>query len=333
MKAIDTYAGILRSAVATAGNDHRLGANEAPPAILSIFLGEQLTDIIDQIEKGGATSSKEGGFLEVGVSSLPTLPKDVTDRNRTSPFAFTGNKFEFRAVGSNQNCSGPNIVLNTIVAEALENICTELEADQAKGKDFNASLQAVLQKIVKKHKRILFNGDNYTEEWHKEAEKRGLPNLKTTPEALEEQNTDLAKKLFAKHKVLSNVELASRYEIYKETYEKTIKFETGVALEMVKTLIIPAAVRYQNELAATVTGLKANQAGSDNLSGLLGKLSGLTEKALTSVASLDKAAQGHDAGKMIEGSKDLRVIVDSLEEIVPAEYWPLPSYAEMMFIM
>ena len=144
MKAIDTYAGVLRSAVATAGNDHRLGANEAPPAILSIFLGEQLTDIIDQIEKGGATSSKEGGFLEVGVSSLPTLAKDVTDRNRTSPFAFTGNKFEFRAVGSNQNCSGPNIVLNTIVAEALENICTELEAAVAKGKDFNESLQAIL---------------------------------------------------------------------------------------------------------------------------------------------------------------------------------------------
>ena len=333
MKAIDTYAGVLRSAVASAGNDHRLGANEAPPAILSIFLGEQLTDIIDQIEKGGATSSKEGGFLEVGVSSLPKLAKDVTDRNRTSPFAFTGNKFEFRAVGSNQNCSGPNIVLNTIVAEALENICTELEAAVAKGKNFNESLQTILQKIVKKHKRILFNGDNYTEEWHKEAEKRGLPNLKTTPEALEEMVTEEAVKIFVKHKVLSKTEVESRYEIYKEQYEKTVKIEAGVALEMAKTLIIPAVVRYQNELSETVSGLKENSVKSINVSALLARVSELSEKALDAVAELDAAAGGHEPSKMLDGMKTLRAVVDSLEEIMPVEFWPLPSYTEMMFIM
>ncbi|MGD2278874.1 MAG: glutamine synthetase III, partial [Candidatus Omnitrophota bacterium] len=185
MKAVDTNAGMLRASVATAGNDHRLGANEAPPAILSIFLGDQLTDIFEQIEKGGAKSSKGGGTIEIGITSLPPLPRDVTDRNRTSPFAFTGNKFEFRMVGSNQSCAGSNIVLNTIVADAIDDICTKLESDATAGKDFNESLQAVLQDIVKKHKRILFNGDNYTDEWHKEAKKRGLPDLKTTPEALE----------------------------------------------------------------------------------------------------------------------------------------------------
>jgi len=333
MKAIDTYAGVLRSAVATAGNDHRLGANEAPPAILSIFLGEQLTDIIAQIEKGGATSSKEGGFLEVGVSSLPTLPKDVTDRNRTSPFAFTGNKFEFRAVGSHQNCSGPNIVLNTIVAEALENVCTELEGAVAKGKDFNEALQAILLKIVKKHKRILYNGDNYTEEWHKEAEKRGLPNLKSTPEALEEMVTESAIKLFEKHNVLSKTEVLSRYEIYKEMYEKTVKIEAGVALEMSKTLIVPAALRYQNELAATISGLKANGVNNDKVSALLVKVSGLNEKTIDAITELDKAANGHEPANMLSGMTELRAVVDSLEEVMPTEYWPLPSYTEMMFIM
>ena len=332
MKAIDTYAGLLRSVVATAGNDHRLGANEAPPAILSIFLGEQLTDIIEQIEKGGAKSSKEGGFLEMGVTSLPKLAKDVTDRNRTSPFAFTGNKFEFRAVGSNQNCSGPNIVLNTIVAEALENICTELEEAVAKGKDFNVSLQAVLQKIVKKHKRILFNGDNYTEEWHAEAEKRGLPNLKNTPEALKEQATESAQKLFAKHKVLSETELESRYEIYKEQYEKTITIEAGVALEMARTLIIPAAIKYQNELAATVSGLKANSVDCGKVGALLSRVSSLTEDGLEAITKLEAANTGHNPGKTLESMLELRKIADSLEEIMPIEFWPLPTYTEMMFL-
>ena len=333
MKAIDTNAGMLRGAVATAGNDHRLGANEAPPAILSIFLGEQLTDIIDQIEKGGAKSSKEGGTLEVGVTSLPKLARDVTDRNRTSPFAFTGNKFEFRAVGSNQNCAGPNIVLNTIVAEALDEICTDLEAAVKSGKDFNESLQGLLQKIVKKHKRILFNGDNYTEEWHKEAEKRGLLNLKTTPDALEETITPAVIKLFEKHSVLSKTELESRYEIYKEQYEKTIKIESGVALEMAKTLISPAVVRYQKELAGALSKLKKLEAPASKTSEHLSKISGLSEDLFGAIAKLDEVAGGHSMEKIIDAMKQLRAVVDSLEEIMPRDTWPLPTYAEMMFLM
>src|SRR3989339_992268 len=333
MKAIDTYAGLLRAGVASAGNDHRLGANEAPPAILSIFLGEQLTDIIDQIEKGGAKSSKEGGTLEVGVTSLPKLARDVTDRNRTSPFAFTGNKFEFRAVGSNQNCAGPNIILNTIVAEALDDICTRLEAAVKSGKDFNESLQEIMQGIVKKHKRILFNGDNYSLEWHKEAEKRGLPNLKTTPEALKETITDAAVALFEKHKVLSKTELMSRYEIYIEQYEKTIKIEAAIALDMAKTMIIPSAVKYQSELASTIGTVKAAGQNVEALSVLLKKLVTVSDAAMDAIAKLEDAQAGHSMTNILDSMKELRTSVDSLEEIIPREYWPLPTYAEMMFIM
>src|SRR3989339_544127 len=333
MKAIDTNAAMLRGTVASAGNDHRLGANEAPPAILSIFLGEQLADIIEQIEKGGAKSSKEGKDVEIGVTALPRLSRDVTDRNRTSPFAFTRNKFEFRAVGSNQNCAGPNIILNTIVAEALDDICTRLEAAVKSGKDFNESLQEIMQGIVKKHKRILFNGDNYSLEWHKEAEKRGLPNLKTTPEALKETITDAAVALFEKHKVLSKTELMSRYEIYIEQYEKTIKIEAAIALDMAKTMIIPAAVKYQSELASTIGTVKAAGQNVEALSVLLKKLVTVSDAAMDAIAKLEDAQAGHSMTNILDSMKELRTSVDSLEEIIPREYWPLPTYAEMMFIM
>ncbi|MCX5778836.1 MAG: glutamine synthetase III [Elusimicrobia bacterium] len=332
MKAIDTNAGLLRASVATAGNDHRLGANEAPPAIISIFLGDQLADIIEQIEKGGATSSKGKGVLEVGVSSLPQLAKDVTDRNRTSPFAFTGNKFEFRAVGSNQNCAGPNIMLNTIVTDAIADICTDLEAAVKAGKKFNVALQGVLQKLVKKHKRVIYNGDNYTEEWHAEAAKRGLPNLKTTPEALAETIKEPAIALLGKHKVLSRTEIMSRYEIYKEQYEKIVKFETGVALDMAKTLLIPAAIRYQNDLSQTVASLKdaGRQAGQTGV--MLEKVSTLIDQAFTTAKKLEVVYEGHSLSSMLAGMVELRVVIDSLEEVVPRDLWPLPTYAEMLFI-
>jgi glutamine synthetase len=333
MKAIDTNAGLLRAAVASAGNDHRLGANEAPPAILSIFLGEQLTDIMDQIEKGGAKTSKEGSILELGVTSLPRFNRDTTDRNRTSPFAFTGNKFEFRAVGSSQSCAGPNVFLNTMVADAMDEMNTKLEADVKAGKDFNASLQKLLQDIVKKHKRILFNGDNYTEEWHQEAERRGLPNLKTTPDSIQETITDRAIALFEKHKVFSKTELLSRYEIYKEQYEKTLKFEAGVALVMAKTMIIPAALKYQDELALTVTNLKNAGQACANADGLLKKVCALTEGALATVKALDAANAGSSTEKILDGMQKLRADVDALEEILPRELWPLPTYAEMLFVM
>jgi glutamine synthetase len=329
MKAVDTHADILRATVATAGNDHRLGANEAPPAIISIFLGDQLTDIIEQIEKGGAKSSKNGGHINLGVDTLPALPRGNTDRNRTSPFAFTGNKFEFRAVGSNQSCAGSNVAINTIVAEALDEICTKLEADVKAGKKFNDALQALLANIIKKHKRILFNGDNYTEAWTKEAAKRGLPNVKKTPESLKALNTPKAKKLFVKYGVLSEKELHSRFEIYNETYEKIIEIEAGVTLNMAKTMILPAAMTAQAELAASikaigtggvVTGAKAQ----------LKAMCAETDKLYKAVAALEKA---HGAEKLIAAMGKVRASADALETMVPDDIWPLPTYAEMLFMM
>lgn len=329
IKAVDTHADILRATVATAGNDHRLGANEAPPAIISIFLGDQLTDIIEQIEKGGARSSKTGGHIHLGVDTLPALPRGNTDRNRTSPFAFTGNKFEFRAVGSNQSCAGSNVALNTIVTEALDEICTKLEADMKAGKDFNESLQKLLAGIIKKHKRILFNGDNYTEAWAKEAARRGLPNVKKTPEALKALNTDKAKKLFSKYGVLTGKELHSRFDIYNETYEKTIEIEAGVALTMAKTMILPAAMTAQSELAAAIKTIASGGA----VAGAKAELKAMcaeTDKLYKAVAALEKA---HGAGKLISAMTKVRASVDALEKMVPDDIWPVPTYAEMLFMM
>jgi len=331
MKAVDTYAGVLRSSVASAGNDHRLGANEAPPAILSIFLGDQLQDVIEQIEQGGAKSSKQQDVIEIGVTSLPPLPRDVTDRNRTSPFAFTGNKFEFRAVGSNQNCAGANVALNTIVADALNDICTQLEKDVAEGKDFNEALQVILQEIVKKHKRILFNGDNYTDEWHAEAKKRGLPNLKTTPEALKVMEEESTADLFERNGVLKKGELESRYEIYKEQYEKTILIEAECALTMAKTMIIPAVIDYQSSLAGSIDEVKGCGIASKESLKLLKKICALSESALSGIEELEKSISGGSSENIITAMNKLRESVDGLEGLVPEDIWPLPSYADMMF--
>jgi glutamine synthetase len=328
MKAVDTHADILRATVATAGNDHRLGANEAPPAIISVFLGDQLTDIIDQIEKGGAKSSKNGGQISLGVDTLPALPRGNTDRNRTSPFAFTGNKFEFRAVGSNQSCAGSNVALNTIVAEALDEICTKLEADVKSGRDFNESLQKILAGIIEKHKRILYNGDNYTEEWAKEAEKRGLPNVKKTPDALKAFNTEKAKKLFSKYGVLSEKELHSRFEIYNEIYVKTIEIEAGVTLTMAKTMFIPSAVRAQAELAGAIKAVSGS--AMTGAAASLESISSETEKLYKAVSALEKA---HGADKLIDAMGKVRTSVDALEKMVPKDIWPVPVYAEMLFMM
>ncbi|MBF0216793.1 MAG: glutamine synthetase III [Candidatus Omnitrophica bacterium] len=337
IKAVDTNAALLRASVASAGNDHRLGANEAPPAIISIFLGEQLTEIMDQIEKGGAKSSKKGGVLELGVSSLPKLPKDVTDRNRTSPFAFTGNKFEFRAVGSSQSCAGSNVVINTIVADALDEICDELERVRKSGKDFNKGLQSLLQGIIKKHKRILFNGDNYTDEWKNEAKKRGLPNLLKTPEAIDAiEHDERIFKMFQKHGVLSKEEYHSRNEVYKETYEKTVIMEANCALTMARTLVIPAAVQYETMLAekiSMVTGVSKKISQSSAI-GLLSDVSSLTEKAISTADSLEKAIlNGAHAKDLLQDMTELRKAADSLEGLLPDELWPLPTYAEMMFML
>ncbi|HNX91015.1 MAG TPA: glutamine synthetase type III, partial [Candidatus Omnitrophota bacterium] len=337
IKAVDTYASMLRATVASAGNDHRLGANEAPPAIISIFLGEQLTDIIEQIEKGGAKSSKKGGFLEIGASSLPKLPKDVTDRNRTSPFAFTGNKFEFRAVGSNQSCSGANIVLNTIVAEVLDEICTELEAAVKAKKNFNKTLQSLLQDIIKKHKRILFNGDNYTDEWKKEAKKRGLPNLLTTPEAIAaiEHDADIAK-MFVKHKVLSREEFKSRNEVYKEAYERTVHIEANCALTMAKTMIMPVAMEYQKHLAENINVVGAVCKSEDVkcTKEILNSLNSYISDGWNAIQRMEKAIENdRPCSDILAMMGELRTAVDALEGLLPDDMWPLPSYVEMLFMM
>src|SRR4051812_11991748 len=257
IRAVDKHAALLRVAVASAGNDHRLGANEAPPAIISIFLGDQLNDIIDQLEKGSPSSSKQGGFMELGTSVLPKLPRDAGDRNRTSPFAFTGNKFEFRAVSSGQSIAGPNTVLNTIVADSLDYISSKLEADTKAGKDFNKSLQSILSEIVKQHKRVIFNGDGYSEAWHAEAEKRGLPNFKSTTDSVPSLISKESIELFGKYKVLNERELHSRYEIYLKNYKKTVNIEAQLTASMAKTMLLPAAIRYQGEVAHSVAAAKA----------------------------------------------------------------------------
>jgi len=334
IKAVDTYAQLLRVSIASAGNDHRLGSHEAPPAIISIFLGDQLNDVIDQVEKGGAKSSKSGGVLEIGVDSLPTLPRDATDRNRTSPFAFTGSKFEFRAVGSNMSLAGPNIVLNTIVAEALDEICGKLESAKKAKKDFNASVHKVLQEIIKKHKRVIFNGDNYTPDWVKEAAKRGLPNLKTTPEALETLKKPEVTKVFEKHGVLTKKELMSRYEVYKEAYDTTIDYEAKLAADMAKTMILPAVMNYQEELADMIRSVEGiNKTKSTATRKLLKQVTKEAEDALNKVDALETAIGKGAALKTKAAMVSLRGTIDTLEGLVPADIWPLPSYAEMLFIL
>jgi glutamine synthetase len=333
MKAVDTHAALLRSTVATANNDHRLGANEAPPAILSIFLGEQLKDVIDQLEKGSPKASKKGGTIQVGVSSLPQFPRDATDRNRTSPIAFTGNKFEFRAVGASQSCAGANVVLNTIMAESLDEICTTLEKSATDRKDFNTALQALLQGIVRKHKRILFDGDNYTAEWRAEAARRGLPNLMKTPDALKAIVDPRSIALFTKYNVLSERELKSRYEVYAHAYHLTVTVEANCALTIAKTMIAPAVLDYQRDLAETIKAVKGIGGGA--MPGAKAALVGLTKQSeamYAAIAKLEKAVDKHAPLAMLEAMLVLRRAVDALEGITPEDRWPLASYAQMMFM-
>ncbi|MFH0754622.1 MAG: glutamine synthetase III [Candidatus Omnitrophota bacterium] len=332
IKAVDTHADLLRATVASPGNDHRLGANEAPPAIISIFLGDQLSDICEQIEQGGAKTAKSGGTIAIGVDVIPTLPRDATDRNRTSPFAFTGNKFEFRALGSNMNPAASNVVLNTIVAEAMDEMCTQLEADAKDKKDFNKSLQAVLQAIIKKHKRVLFNGDNYTEEWHKEAEKRGLPNSKTTPEALKAYESEKAIKLFEKYAVLSKKELLSRYDIYMHNYKSVLSYEAECARTIASTQILPAGLQFQMLLAEGVKSLEAVGVSSRAAKASLLEVSALVDDLSAAIKSLDAALDAHNTDKMKTSMLDARQAADALEGLVPADMWPLPTYAEMLFL-
>ncbi len=343
IRAVFKYPELLRLSVASAANDHRLGANEAPPAIISIFLGDQLQDIMEQLEKGPPTSTKKGGHMEIGVSVLPKLPKDAGDRNRTSPFAFTGNKFEFRAVGSSQSIAGPNTVLNTIVAESLDFIATHMETAAKAGKDFNKSLQELLQSILHECKPVLFNGDGYSEEWHKEAAKRGLPNLRTTIEALPVVTDKKSVDLFTKYKVYSARELESRFNILCEAYVKTVNIEGKVLSMMVKTMVVPAVLRYQGELAQSLAAVKAAGADASVQADLVKEISTSATALTKALAKLDHALEHSGSGEVYDHAKHMQKDVlsamlevrkhsDHLETIVADDHWPLPTYREMLFI-
>jgi len=344
LRAVNKWQGLLRMSIASAGNDHRLGANEAPPAIISIFLGDQLTDIFQQIEKGGAKSTRDGGLLDTGVSVLPKLPRDAGDRNRTSPFAFTGNKFEFRAVSAGQSIAFPNIALNLAVTESLDYIATQLEAaTKGKGrKSIDQAALALLPKIVKDNKRIIFNGNNYSDEWRKEAAKRGLLNLTNAVDALPEVLKPETVKIFEKYKVLNKRELNARNEINLEQYSKTLNVEAQVMVLMANRYILPAAVQYQTALAQSVAAVKAAGGTSrepkkllDGYSKLIDqfrvasdKLAGLLEHE---APTADKHGK-YMRDKVIPAMDVLRDVGDAIELLTPHETWPLPTYREMLFL-
>ncbi|RJP61828.1 MAG: glutamine synthetase type III [Candidatus Auribacter fodinae] len=340
IRAVDKYSKLLRASVANSGNEHRLGANEAPPAIVSIFLGTQLTDIIEQLAKGNATSSKQGGELKLGVSSLPPLPKDCTDRNRTSPFAFTGNKFEFRMVGSSQSTGGPMFVLNTIVADVLAEVADELE----KAKDVKVTAQKMLSRIATEHSRIIFNGDNYTDEWVKEAQKRKLPNIPDTIGSLETVMVKEHIDVFERQEVLTKAELGARTEILIETYVRQKNIEALTMLNIAKRQILPAAIEYSMILANTVESISAVEVCADAQKDMLKTVSCLIGSANEAVKKLEagvkKAADIHEVLEKAECFRDtaipamneLRKSCDALELNVKADLWPLPTYAEMLFL-
>ncbi|WP_283617028.1 glutamine synthetase III [Mycolicibacterium poriferae] len=342
IRAVHKFGGLLRVSVASATNDHRLGANEAPPAIISIFLGAQLADVFEQIAKGAATSSKGKGVMHIGVDTLPTLPTDPGDRNRTSPFAFTGNRFEFRAPGSGQTVAVPMIILNTIMADSFDYMATVLEKAVGEGEDFDVAVQKLLTEIITEHGAVVFNGDGYSDNWQTEAAARGLPNLKTTLDAVPELIKPEAVEVFEKYGVFSERELHSRYEVRLEQYALTIGVEAKLALELGTTVILPAAVRYQTELAQNVATLKAAGVDADTtmleavsapiaeLTAALGTLkAALSEHAGES--ALDEATHAQNA--LLPAMDAVRAAADKLETVVADDLWPLPTYQEMLYIL
>ena len=343
IRAVDLHSDLLRACIAGAGNDHRLGGNEAPPAIISIFLGTTLSDILDQLEKGELKTSKKGGSLNLGAYTLPQIPRHGGDRNRTSPFAFTGNKFEFRGVGASATVAWPNIVLNTIVAESLDYMATELEKRAGKrpsDQKLQAAVKSLLQEVVTKHRRVVFDGDNYTAVWRAEAKARGLPVLSSSADALPLLKSKNALSLFSKYKVLSNRELRARVEVLLEIYNTLVTIEARTLISMLKTHVLPAALRFQTELAQTVAatqaaGLECDET-TDQLENLIGLVKGLrdsteavVEAAAVEGADLEKHAR-HIREKVLPAMEKAREASDSLEAIIPADLWTLPTYEEML---
>ena len=340
LKAVDKHADLLRESAADPGNDHRLGANEAPPAIISVFLGEQLQDVVSQlISTGMATHSLKGGVLETGVKTLPDLAKDATDRNRTSPFAFTGNKFEFRMVGSRDSIAGPNVVLNTIVADAFSQACDVLE----KADDFELAVHDLIKEYATDHQRIVFNGNGYSNEWVAEAERRGLPNIKSMVDAIPCLATDKAVELFGKYKVFSKAELESRVEIKYENYAKAINIEAKTMIDMASKQILPAVIGYTKSLADTILAVKGAGAPTTVQTDLLNDVSKLLEEAKAALVTLeevtDKAAEAGDMAaearyfyeSVVPAMAALRTPVDKLEVLVDKKVWPMPSYSDLLF--
>ena len=342
IEAVDKHADLLRASVAGAGNDHRLGANEAPPAVISIYVGDQLADVLDRLEKGGGAKAGAGAAMKLGVDTLPAIPRDATDRNRTSPFAFTGNKFEFRAPGSSVCCSGPMTVLNTIVAEAVDRIAGELEKTKVAGKAkpgqhtaaFHMVLQNILQASLKEHKRVVFNGNGYEPGWLKEAARRGLPNAPDTPAAL----AAFAKKenvaLFEKYGVMTKRELESRHEIFLEEYDKKVRIEGACARDIAAEMVFPAvkAEFLETAQALSAAGALEISSGTSALRAELVNLGKGLDALKASIAGLNEALGGSDTAEIVSKTISLRTAVDSLERIVSATRWPLPKYRDMLFL-
>lgn len=341
IRGVHKYGSLMRAAIATASNDHRLGANEAPPAIMSVYLGSQLEEVFEEIKSGTVKESKQKGIMDLGVDVLPHLIKDAGDRNRTSPFAFTGNRFEFRAVGSNQSVSGPLIVLNTMLADSLEWIGNRLEDELSKGLELSPAIIAVLKEVMEQHGAVVFGGNGYSEEWHKMAQERGLSNLRTTADALPTLKADYVEDLFKKTGVLTPVELESRFEVYAEQYILSIEVEAKLVINMAKTIIYPAAVEYLSKLSSTITGLTSlgidlDKAGSQKIASLVNSMMATTDK-------LSEAIAKHDFGSTEDHMQycaqtirplmdEVRVYADGLEGEVADSFWPLPTYQEMLFI-
>ena len=339
IKAVDEYADLMRVSASGAGNDHRLGANEAPPAIVSIFIGDELTEVLKSIEEDKFFSAHKTIQMDIGAHVLPHFTKDTTDRNRTSPFAFTGNKFEFRMVGSRDSIAGSNVVLNTIVAEAFAEACDVLE----KADDFDTAVHSLIKEYLTDHQRIIFNGNGYSDEWVAEAEKRGLPNIKSMVEAIPALTTDKAVELFGKFGVFTKAELESRAEIKYENYAKAINIEAKAMIDIAAKQIIPAVVKYTKELADTVLAVKEAGADASVQAEMLADISGLlteTKAALKKLEAVTEEAAGKEEGKVqsefyhfsvVPAMEDLRTPVDELEMIVDKEVWPMPSYGDLLF--
>ncbi|GAB89492.1 glutamine synthetase III family protein [Gordonia rhizosphera] len=342
IRGVHKFGGLLRASIASASNDHRLGANEAPPAIISIFLGEQLADVFDQIAKGGAKASKETGVLELGVDTLPPLKADAGDRNRTSPFAFTGNRFEFRAPGSNQSIADPMVAINAMLADSLDYVASFLEKEIEAGTEFNAAVQKLLEGIIIEHGKVVFNGNGYSDEWQEEAATRGLLNLRTTVDAMAQFDEPAIKDVLSRYGILSNRELLARKEVVLEQYALALLVEAKETLEIAKTMILPAASRYQGELAGTAASLKAAGIEAENpvlmsvtksIKDLYSAMNELEESIDSFHGDTVEAEAEYALEKLIPAMTAVRAITDKLEGVVADDLWPLPTYNEMLTIL